>query len=154
MNPDYIRKYLGQQQQETAQVAAAAQPTIDVPVVYTPPPVVLKGTLSFVANFNHDAIAGIPYDQIVQKILDAFAQPDANNPWLPTLQIGNVQAWREEVGRTGTTEAERERFRAAERGNPEDDGGVPPPRYQYSPEHGPDSEPGIADGGTVGRDGV
>lgn len=83
--------------QQTEQISQA--PAIDVPVVEVPPPTVIHGSLRIRAVFPHETIVGIPYEQIVQKVYDAIANPQANNPWLPEVSISNLQLWREEVAR-------------------------------------------------------
>jgi hypothetical protein len=91
-----LREYFQHEADRTAHVPAV----LDVPVRVVPPPVTVKGELKFLATFPHDEIFGVSYDQVIQKILDAFQNAGLPpNPFLPEIRIANVNAWREEIGR-------------------------------------------------------
>lgn len=117
LNPDVIRAYLNQMQQESPQVAAQAQPPAvpsDVPVRYVPPPVVLHGLVQFKATFTHDQLEGKSYDMLRSMVMDVFADPNANNAWLPEISINNLEMWEERVD-----------DRAANTGTADIHGGIP-----------------------------
>lgn len=100
LNPDMIRAYLNQMQQESPQVSAqAAPPSIpaDVPVRYVPAPKVLHGTVEFKAIFTHDQLEGKNYDMLKGMVMDVFSDPNANNAWLPEVSINNLEMWEERV---------------------------------------------------------
>lgn len=118
--------------QELTTRAAQGQPkpAIDLPVEIVPDPVEVFGTLEMRIMFPHNAISGIPYDDLVKKVFLVINGAEGFD--LPAVQFGQLTLRREVHESTATPAAES-------RNAANVSGGVPETRHPIDSEHAGDS---------------